>query len=127
MRQRSLGQGGDILGRRRKAAMQQGPRPHGQHQRLSRTRARTPGEAVFQLTPFRLARTASTDEVENRLDHLIAHRHAADHRLGLKQLRGIEDLARLGLGGAGGGQEDLALDLAGRVIDIDLDEETVEL
>jgi hypothetical protein len=110
MRQRRLRQRRHILDRGHQPAHQQRPRPHGQHQRLRGARPRPPGQAVGQFAALGLARAAGAHQIEDRLDHAVAHRHAADHLLRRKQPAGIEDLPALGLFGAGRRDQDLALD-----------------
>ncbi len=64
---------------RRQPPVQQRPRPHRQHQRLRRARPRAPAQHIGQRRALRLARAAGAHQVEDRLDHLLAHRHPAEH------------------------------------------------
>ncbi len=106
----------------------------------SRARARTvsisacaargsgaPGQALGQIAALGLLRAAGADKVEDRLDHLVPHRHPPHHALRADQLVGVEDLRAFRLGRAGGGQKDVALRRAGGIVDIHLHEETVQL
>ena len=127
MNQHRLREFGHVRDRRRQPPIQQRPRPHRQHQRLRCPRPRTPGQAVGQIATLRLSRPAGADKVKDRLDHLLADRHPADHALGLDQFLGGKDLVRLGLFGPGGGDQDVAFGLAGRIFDVHLHQEAVKL
>ena len=72
-------------------------------------------------------RPAAAHQRQDRVDHLLAHRHAADQRLGGHQLLGGQRRRRAFLGRAGGGEQHRALGLQHRVADVDLQQEPVEL
>ena len=124
--QHRLGEVGDVVERGREAAVDQGAGADGEHQRLARARAGAPGDGVLELR-LALARPGRADEVEDRLDHRLADRHAADELLDRLDALGVEHALGMGLGGAGGLEQHAPLGLAVGIDDVDLEEEAVEL
>ena len=121
-----LGELDDVVDRRREAAVEQRAGAHRQHQRLAGARARSPGDQLADVAAFRTgARRAH--QLEDRLDHGFADRQAAHQALRGDQIVGGHRRLRLRLLGAGGLEQDAALGVAVRIVDVDLHQEAVEL
>ena len=100
----------------------------GEDEHLAGTRAGTPAEHAFHiLGGGGLVRARGADEVEHEIDDVIRHGHFARELLrGLEVLGGDDgvDVLRIGASGA---RDDVALVIAGRVIDFDEEKEAVFL
>ncbi len=121
-----LGQLQHVVDRWRKAAIEQSAGAHHQHQRLAGARTRTPGNQLADVARFR-TRTRRAHQSKDRLDHALADRQAANQPLRRQQVvcghRGLG--ARLF--GAGRVEQDFALGVLARIVDVDLHQEAVEL
>ena len=91
--------------------------------------ARGPGPQAMALASFGVAVAGPrrADEIEDRLDHQLADRHAADELLDAADALGVEHAFGDRLGRAGGLEQHAALGLAVGIDDVDLQEEAVEL
>jgi hypothetical protein len=122
-----MGQGQHVVDRRRQPAAHGGTRPHRQHQRLAGARAGAPGHVVADVGNLRRFRPAVAHQGQDGVDHALADRDVADHPLRGDQVGPAHHRLGLGLLGAGGGNQDLPLGVAIRIVDVDLHEEPVEL
>ena len=129
MRWRSTGRASattsSMLGARRPSSSARARRR--QHQRLRGARPRTPGDMPAHDVVVGGLRPAAAHQGQDRVHHLLAHRHAADQRLRREQFLARSSPAPAGLGRAGGRQQHGPFRLQRRVADIDLQQEAVEL
>ena len=91
--------------------------------------ARGPGPQAIGFADLAAvrARAARSAPGQDRLDHRLADRHAAHQALRRHQLVRRHRRLRLGLLGAGGGEQHAPLGLAVGIVDVDLHQEAVEL
>ena len=91
--------------------------------------ARGPGPQAIAVASFvvGIVGPRRADEVEDRLDHRFADRHAPDEKLDGAHAGCVEHLLGVRFAGAGGLEEHATLGIAIRVEDVDLQQETVEL
>src|SRR5271165_2664715 len=124
--ERGLGERRHILERWRKPAVDQRAGARRQHQRLSGAGSRTPADSFGQLR-IAFAGPRRADQIEDRFDHPLADRRAADDPLRRQQILGRHDRPRPRLALACRFDENPALGRPVRIADVDLQKKAVQL
>ena len=115
-------EGLDILHGHVGAAFEQGTDFGSKHDLLTGPWSGTPADHLFDVVAGALfVRAGGADEIEDKIDNMIRHGDLACELLGGMQVFGGQDGFDGGGLGAGGAIDDLALRIAGGVVDLDQD------
>jgi len=116
-----------VIERGRKAAFEQSLGADGEHERLARTRTGTPADVLFHSRQIALLGTTGLHELQNTIHHFLADGQLADELLRFDDFFGLENGRGFFGVCAGGDEHHLAFIIGGRIRDIHLQHETVEL